>query len=270
MKRVLAGVIGALTACVVTAAYAGNGSEPVGEPTLDMATLHSLGVYWGIKGDDNRNAAINFSYRKAGTQEWQKAPPLFRVEKGFNKNKDGKSSSQVPDDAWLFAGSALLLEPATAYELKLTLTDPDGGNTEKFLKQSTIAEPVAPAGMKELHVVPGNGGGTGTVSDPFQGIPAAMSAANPGTILRLHQGTYDGPVVIQKSGEEGKPIILQGAGDGEAIIDGKSPLPTQTGNAVALRGDAQRLARRSHGHEWLFRHLPQQRAADRDSAVPDS
>ena len=33
------------------------------------------------------------------------------------------SRIDVPADGWLFAGSALLLDPATAYELKLTLVD---------------------------------------------------------------------------------------------------------------------------------------------------
>ncbi|MCL2647195.1 MAG: DUF1565 domain-containing protein [Phycisphaerales bacterium] len=228
------------------AAYGGNGAEAVGGPALEMPTMHSLGVYWVVKGDDNKNARVDFSYRKAGTSEWKKAPPLWRVEKGLHLRKGGESSVQVPGDeggAWLVAGSALLLEPQTEYELKLVLVDPDGGGVEKLLKQSTIGEPMVPAGMKELHVVPGNGGGTGTASDPFKGIASAMAAAGPRTRLLLHKGTYEGPIVINKSGEPGRPIILQGAGDGEAVIDGKSPLPKdvdvgpkQEGRALDLNG----------------------------------
>ena len=238
-------MIGALAAVMlfVGVAYGGNASEPMGEPVLEPPTMHSLGVHWIVCGDDNKNARIDFSYRKMGTSEWRKAPPLWRVEKGLHKRKDGESSVQVPDDAWLFAGSALLLEGQTEYELKLTLIDPDGGGVEKLLKQSTIGEPIAPADMKELHVVPGNGGGTGTASDPFKGIDAAMKAAGPGTRFLLHKGLYQGPIVINKSGQPGKPIILQAAGDGDAIIDGGSPVPKdvdvgpkQTGNALCLHG----------------------------------
>jgi hypothetical protein len=80
--------------------------------------------------------------------------------------------------------------------------------------------------------MPGNGGGTGAASDPFKGIDTAMAAATPGTRLLLHKGTYQGPIVIKKSGEPGKPIILQAAGDGEAIIDGGSLL-----DEAARRGE---------------------------------
>jgi len=67
VKRLMASVVGAALAMVMgTAAYAGDASEAVGEPALDMPTMHSLGVWWAVKGDDNANAVIDFSYRKAG------------------------------------------------------------------------------------------------------------------------------------------------------------------------------------------------------------
>jgi hypothetical protein len=218
-----------------------NGSEPVGEPTLELPTLRSLGVWWAVKGDANQNAKIEFEYRKVGSEAWQKAPDLWRVEKGAHlAGKKKESSAVVPEGAWLFAGSALMLEPATAYELKLTLTDPDGGSpsgsVQKVLKQSTIAEPMAPAGLKEVHVVPGAGGGAGTAADPYKGIPAAMEAIGPGTILLLHKGSYDGPFVIKKSGEPGKPIIWRAAGDGDALIDGKCPPDKREGAAIEIVG----------------------------------
>src|SRR4051812_12262351 len=136
-------------------AFGGNAAEPVREPALELPTLHSLGVYWVVKGDDNENATVTMEYipRKPGIKAaWQKAPNLWRVEKGRHKNEKGKSSVDVPEGAWLFAGSALMLEPETQYEVKLTLTDPDGGSVEKTFTQSTIGEPVTPAGLKEVHV----------------------------------------------------------------------------------------------------------------------
>jgi hypothetical protein len=235
MKRTVAVVLCELTAVIALScglsAYAGDASTPAEEVVLEAPTLRSLGVYWIVRGDDNRSAKIEFSYRKEGAQNWHKAPNLFRVEKGLHKNEEGKSSVNVPVDAWLFAGSALLLEPQTSYELKLALIDPDGGNIEKHLKQSTISEPVAPPGLKEIHVTPGAGGGTGSAADPIKGLNAALDAAAPGTLILLHKGSYDGPIVVKKSGEPGKPIILRGAGDGDAIIDGKTP-PDKTNGAI--------------------------------------
>lgn len=228
-----------LTLSIAATASAGDAAEPVGEPVLEAPTLHSLGVYWIIQEDDNGNASVAFHYRKAEPAKpgpWRQAPPLWRVEKGAHKNRQGKSSVEVPDDAWLFAGSALLLEPDTSYELKLTLHDPDGGTTERHLKQATIGEPVAPADLRQIHVVSGDGGGTGTPDDPYRGLGAAMDAATPGTVLLLHKGVYDGPIRINRSGEPGKPIIWRAAGDGEALVDGKSPPGNRSGSVIDVAG----------------------------------
>ncbi|MCL2639927.1 MAG: right-handed parallel beta-helix repeat-containing protein [Phycisphaerales bacterium] len=243
----------ALAMCLATGvggvAFGGDAAEPVGEPTLELPTLRSLGFWWAVKGDDNGNAKMTLTYRKTGTEAWQRAPDVWRVEKGRHLNEKGQTSAVVPEGATLFAGSALMLEPATKYELKLTLTDPDGGGVEKLWAQSTIAEPVEPPGMKTVHVVPGNGGGSGTETDPYKGINAAMDAIGPGTILLLHKGVYDGPFVIKKSGEPGKPIIWRGAGDGEALIDGKCPPDQRKGAAIDLWGGDG--VERSTKHFWF-------------------
>jgi len=204
----------AATMFIANSAFAADTSAPAAEPVLERPTLRSLGAYWFITGDDNKNATITLDYQKAGEAEWHHGPNLFRLEKGL------KSSVKIPEGAWLFAGSALLLEPNTAYELKLTLKDPDGGEATKTLAAHTISEPVAPKGPMK-HVVPGNGGGTGTQVDPFKGIAAADKSAKPGDTFLLHAGVYTGSVTLKKHGEKGKPIVWRGAGDGEAIIDGE-------------------------------------------------
>lgn len=218
-------------------ALAGNSSIPVGEPVLEQPTLRSLGAYWMIRGDDNQNARIEFSYRKNGTASWQQGPPLFRVERRTTPylgegGETKETEIQVPPDCWLFAGSILLLDPNTAYDLKLKLTDHDGGGTERLLHSHTIAEPEAPANAPVRHVIPGNGGGTGSASDPFKGLHTAAKAARPGEIFVLHSGTYAGIFTAEHSGEPGKPIIWRGAGDGEAIIDAQFPLDKLSGAAI--------------------------------------
>jgi hypothetical protein len=135
-----------------------------GDPVLDPPTDRSLGVSWIVKGDANRNSKIEVDYRKAGAPAWKKGPPLFRAEKGFPKDLA---------DGWLFAGSLLLLEPRTDYEIRLKLSDPDGGAAEKTLKGATIAEPELAPGVPARHVVPGEGGGTGTAADPYKGLAEA-------------------------------------------------------------------------------------------------
>jgi hypothetical protein len=120
-----------------------------GEPVLEMPTLHSLGVHWIIAGDANQNAEVRMNCREAGG-EWRAMLPLVRVERGAHRSEKGVSSVEVPAGAWLFAGSALFLQPDTAYELKLVLADPDGGGREVLLQARTIAEPIAPQRRHDL------------------------------------------------------------------------------------------------------------------------
>jgi len=214
--------------------FAENAASPLGEPVLDPPTLHSLGVYWIIQGDDNRNASVQIEYRKQGGKDWRNGFPLFRVEKGAHKTEKYGSKLDVPASAWLFAGSVVLLEPGTAYELKLKLADPDGGEAEKVLQAKTISEPqYQPEPQAVFHVVPGSGGGNGSAQDPFKGLDAAQKAAQPGSVFLLHAGVYEGTFTAAKSGEPDKPIVWRGAGDGEAVLDGQGKAKKRPGRGVS-------------------------------------
>ena len=236
---VLCALCGVAVLC--SPSLAENAVKPLGEPVLDPPTLHSLGVYWIVQGDDNKNAAVQVEYRKQSEKDWRKGYPLFRVDKGAQKGAQtakerNNSDLDVPLDAWLFAGSVVLLTPDTEYEVKLTLADPDGGASEKLLKCRTLGEPVVPKDAPQYHVVPGAGGGAGTPSNPFKGLDAAQRAAKPGDLLLLHAGVYEGAFNVTRSGEEGKPIVWRGDGDGEAILDGMCPREKLKGTAVDANG----------------------------------
>jgi hypothetical protein len=218
-------------------ALAGNAAEPVGEPVLEQPTLRSLGAYWIVKGDDNQDATIHLAYRKVGAPAWTQGMPLLRIQKdkqdpSKHEGKGGGPSTllKVPSDARLFAGSALLLEPDTEYELKLSLQDADGGASEKMLKTRTAAEPVEPKGQNVLYVIPGDGGGSGTKADPFKGLTAAIKAAKAGDTVLIGAGEYPGGIDLHKSGEPGKPLIFRG--ETGAVIDGNSGGGDGTHNAI--------------------------------------
>lgn len=70
---------------LATWALAGDATEPV-TIYLERPTLHSLGFEWPIQGDDNRNATVRVSYRKAGLGRWREALPLLRI----GGEKEGK------------------------------------------------------------------------------------------------------------------------------------------------------------------------------------
>ncbi|MBI5835557.1 MAG: right-handed parallel beta-helix repeat-containing protein, partial [Armatimonadetes bacterium] len=105
--------------------------------------------------------------------------------------------------------------------------------TERLLTASTLAEPEAPANQRVRHVVPGGGGGAGTATDPLRGLAAADASARPGDLLMVHAGTYPGVFTVTHSGQPGRPIIWQAAGDGPAIIDAGAGAARRPGRAVS-------------------------------------
>ena len=93
-----------------------------GEFLIEPPTLINLGFEWFIQGDDNRNAAVEVSYRRQGGTQWSPALPLLRLQ-GERVFVGAQFDVVAPN---MFAGSILDLEPDTAYEARFVMTDPDG------------------------------------------------------------------------------------------------------------------------------------------------
>ncbi|MEM7221779.1 MAG: right-handed parallel beta-helix repeat-containing protein [Pseudomonadota bacterium] len=234
------------------------GLGPAAQPgTLraEPAMPHSLGIQWPIMGDDNGNAVVQVAYREASDGAWRDGLPLFWVHPERTPDY-----LKVPQGR-LFAGSLLDLAPNTDYELKLTLIDPDGGSTVESLILRTRDEPLAPEGLRPRHVVPGEGGGSGSLADPFKGLATALEAAGPGDLILLHGGIYAaGGTVVRQSGAAERPIILRAAGDGPAILDGggQAILLDLSGRShIWLEGltlrNADKLVEAARAHDLVFR-----------------
>jgi hypothetical protein len=236
--------LGLLAASILpgSEALGADRAQPVGDPQSERPTLHSLGVYWVVRGDDNRNASVRLEYRPVGASTWSAGAPLWRVERGAYRSGSSGSRLDVPEDGWLFAGSALLLRPGTAYELRLTLFDPDEKGRDaavaRILRARTRAEPTEPAGMRRRYVVPGSGGGQGTAADPFRGLETAQKAAAPGDLFLLQGGVYSGQWVVNRSGAPDRPIIWRGQPDAgrPAVIDGRGSSSSRPAHAIAASG----------------------------------
>jgi hypothetical protein len=181
------------------------------------ATLHSLGFEWHLTGDSDHDAACKVQYREKGARGWKEALPLFRVD-FYGWYAETKADRPYN----MLAGSIMFLKPDTAYEVKLDLSDPDGGAASRTLEVRTRPEPrpegTRARGRRTLHVVPGAGGGEGSARNPFQGLAAAQAAARPGDVVLLHKGSY-GSFTFNKAGEPGKYLVWKTAGDGEAVLD---------------------------------------------------
>ena len=212
---------------------------------VEPPTLISLGFEWRIDGDDNRNASVAVSYRKRGEQAWKEGLPLLRL--GNERINENAFQYIVPN---MFAGSIFDLEPDTEYECRFVLNDPDGveGSAENIVIVRTRFEPKPAADGNVYHVYPPGYNGpkqqpafTGLLAAYYKGSSGAdyfnsfPPRVQPGDTILVHAGLYkddrnryggplgtisSGTYFLTASGTPRKPIVIKGAGDGEAIFDG--------------------------------------------------
>ena len=221
-----------------------------GELLIEPPTLINLGFEWFIQGDDNRNAAVAVSFRKAGDAMWKLALPLLRL-RGERVYSESRVDVIAPN---MFAGSILDLEPGTAYEAQFVLTDPDGtiGETRRIVRVSTRTEPTRYAGGRTFHVYPHGFAGQ-KIEPAFEGLMCAYNEwcagtdwatsgrprVRPGDTILVHAGVYkynryeytndatvnrtlplEGTYFLTADGTADMPIAIAAAGDGEVVFDG--------------------------------------------------
>jgi Right handed beta helix region len=229
-----------------TTAVSAADRATVKEFITEPPTLVSLGFEWRIAGDDNRNATVSVSYRRKGEQAWKDGPLMLRI--GNERINENALQYTTPNG---FAGSIFDLQPATEYECRFVMSDPDGieGRAERLVSVRTRVEPKPAAGGKVYHVYPPAYNGqkqepafTGLLaayytgsshSDNFNTYPPRVE---PGDTILVHAGLYkddryryggaglgtvsSGTYFLTRSGTPEKPIVIKGAGDGDAIFDG--------------------------------------------------
>jgi hypothetical protein len=103
-------------------ADAGLGIKNLEAPAA-VATFESIGLYLKYQGDENGNSKCEVEFRKAGENPWQQGLTLWRDRK-------------KPE----FRGSLVQLSPDTEYEIRLHVTDPDGGTETREFKARTWSE----------------------------------------------------------------------------------------------------------------------------------
>ncbi len=176
------------------------------------ATPQHLGVVWEISGDDDRDSQLLLEFREAGTTVWRPGAMAMLATPDLIVN-----GSLLGLHYW--AASAMFLEPGTTYDLRLTLSDPDGGGAVQVTSGTTgVAMRPSTAG-RQLFVVPGTSGGDGSDASPFQGLQTAADNAQAGDTFHVAAGTYES-FQLSASGSPGQPISFLGPSEGEAIVDG--------------------------------------------------
>lgn len=214
---------------------------------VEAPTLVCAGFEWSIAGDKNRNASVEVSYRKKGDTDWKPAMPLLRIGGERVYGHEQRWEYIVPDK---FAGSIFNLQPATLYDCRFHLSDPDGieGETEHLVTVQTRPEPQPYPHGQVYHVYPP--GHTGPKESPaFTGLNEAYygigntgdwwnvpdARVKAGDIILVHAGLYKadrlryadvlaldfhGAYVFTQKGTAKRPITIKAAGDGEVVFDG--------------------------------------------------
>jgi hypothetical protein len=180
-------------------------------PTLELyGTFNAMGVIVSLDpGDDpDEDGAASLSFRPSGAPAYQAAFTLTRVSVDR------------------FVGSLFRLEPGESYDVRVELSDPDGGPMDGVVLEGTAgtrAEVVVPAPDAAYYVSPAGSGTACSLAAPCslaQGIGQAM----PGEAVVLRGGIYRmGEMSLPRSGAGGSPIIIQGYPGESAILDGADP-----------------------------------------------
>ena len=200
----LGGLFAAMLLCGPGKARAQN--AVTGQSATVHATFSSVGITVTISGDANGDAGADLEVNVAGAG-FQPAHRLSRVA------------------ADRFVGSAFFLPPDTAYEVRVTLSDPDGVTSGTLTASGTTRSPDVPLSTGAVYhvAVTGTAGGTGTQGAPFDTIARGLDAAQPGDTVLVHAGVYHEEVTLPRGGTAGAPITLAAAGDGAAVMDGADP-----------------------------------------------
>lgn len=167
--------------------------------------LHAAGVVATVAGDAEGNAAAALEWRRSGEPAFRPGHPLLRT------------------GATRFVGSLFFLEPATSYEVRVTLSDPNGVTGAPSLvasfatRSATLVEP----SQRTLYVAPGGSNGNPGTDPlfPLATIQRAADLAQPGDLVRIAPGVYRESVTVPTSGTAAAPIVFRGEGPG-AILDG--------------------------------------------------
>jgi outer membrane protein assembly factor BamB len=160
--------------------HAADNTTP-GRLDVDPPTLIGLGFEWYLEGDDNENAELVVDFCKEGEPEWRPSLQPFYRRPGTARTFGLKLEMPTAH----FAGSIIDLEEDTPYDVRLTLSDPDGvgGEAVRTFTARTRKVPEAFAGGRKIEV----GGDTGAT------LESVLPKLQPGDTVLLHAGTYTPP-----------------------------------------------------------------------------
>jgi len=166
------------------------------------ANLTTVSVMVTLQGDADGDATAAVQLRPV-SGSWAAIHPGVRIAGGR------------------LATAAFDLQEGTAYEVEVTVSDPDGGGGTDTEQVTTRSVPTLPGSGTEYFVDPkGSDGGAGTSGDPFQTIAHAVAQAGPGDTVTVRDGVYREAITIDKLDASADPLWVRAENPGGAAIDG--------------------------------------------------
>jgi hypothetical protein len=185
--------------CSWMAALIAGDASSAGPATAPSPTQYGISLVWPFSGDADGDGRVTVRYRATGGT-WKQGMPLFRVPAGTTAGVTWGNRH---------AGSLFDLQPATAYEIELTLADPDGGGAVQSLTVATRALPAPMTGAPVKAATPAT-------------FATVAAGAQPGDIIALAAGTYPAGFSWSRDGEAARPIVIRGVAG--TVIDGNIDL----------------------------------------------
>ncbi len=210
--------------------YAGRDDTVPGTVLALPPTLNNLAVEWLIEGDDNLNGNVAVRYRKAGARDWREGMPLRRVPAQVWRDAS-------PNNCYFpwqnkHAGSVFDLDADSEYEIRLSLSDPDGGAAEHTVRARTRPEPRAAADARIVRATPAD-------------FAEIASRAEAGDLILLGPGNY-GFFAATRDGKPGRPIVFRA--DDRATFEGGALPANRGGN----RGDSLFEGISLQDRKWVY------------------
>ncbi|HET7226238.1 MAG TPA: right-handed parallel beta-helix repeat-containing protein [Candidatus Eisenbacteria bacterium] len=197
----------AMAACLMllgaSAARAQNATTP-GAIEL-YPTFGAIGVRLAYTGDDNANAVAHVEWRPTGSTTWI----------------TGVNMTRITNLRW--AGSVMALSEDTNYDVRVVVSDPDGGGGGVAGSARTRGPlPLTPTGRSWYVDTRGNDANSGTSTTPFATLQTAASHAQAGDAIYVRPGVYYQAMSAPRAGTAGSPIHLIAQGVG-VVLDGSDP-----------------------------------------------
>lgn len=165
----------------------GNTADVLTPTKLNLnSTFNSIGIELFFGGDANGNGTAALEFKQAADAEWRQGLPLWRTT-----SNDATGST--------FYGSALLLEPDSVYDVRITLADPDQISGSSVITGTirTRAEDIVPASaIVPTHYVRATGSDSSSGTSETQAwrtLEKAITSAPAGAIVQVGPGYFKAP-----------------------------------------------------------------------------